>query len=95
MSTSIKEGPYELPKDGPFVVGKLYTRTWRAPYVHGVNQEWAKRCREYWERIEQRFGYVFSDHRNAFDEETLTISTYATPLAMLKGERIPHRSRQH
>ena len=89
--TLVMGGPFETPKEGPFVLGKLYTKTWRAPGVHGVNETWAKRCREYWERVEQRFGYVFSDHRNAFDDATLTITTYATPLVMLKGERYPHR----
>ena len=88
-------GPFETPKEGPFVLGKLYSKTWQAPFVHGVTQMWADRCRGYWERVEQRFGYVFSDHRNDYDPHTGTITTFATPLGMLKGDRYPHRSEQH
>lgn len=90
MANIVIGGPYETPKK-PFAIKTLYTRTWQAPYVHGVNETWAKRAFEYWERIEQRFGVVMSDHRNAHDEETGTITTFATCIAILKGERYPAR----
>jgi hypothetical protein len=84
-------GPYEVPLAGPFELGMLYSKTWAAPFVNGVNQTWAERCRGYWDRLGERYGYVFSDHRNAYDEITATITTYATPIALLKGDRRPNR----
>lgn len=82
----VNPGPFEKPRK-PYAVGGLYSRTWTAPFVHGVTETWAARCRGYWERVEQRFGLILSDHRNAYDEATGTITTFATVLMILPGER--------
>lgn len=86
------------PSDGPFlktdaVVGQLYMKIWRAPFVHGVNELWAQRCAEWWARHGLRHGVVWSDHRNAYDPLTETITTYATPLHVLPGRRYDARER--
>lgn len=80
------DGPFEKPKR-PFKVGMLYSRTWQAPFVNGVTKLWAERTEAYWERIERRFGVVFTDHRNAYDEVTSTITTFASPLYIVPGKR--------
>jgi len=48
--------------------GLLLSSTWQAPFTHGLTDVWRERCEGYWERIEQRFGVVLTDHRNAWDE---------------------------
>lgn len=90
----IGHGPFEAPRGKPFVVGQLRTKVWAAPFTHGVTDIWARRCQEYWDRIEQRFGVVLTDHRNAWDtdpEHGSVIATYAVVLAILPGERYPPR----
>ena len=82
-------GPYEKPKT-PFEVGKLYTRTWRAPFTNGLTDIWRKRCHEYWENVERRFGVVFSEPRNAWEDSPEVgpvVVTYATIIGILKGDR--------
>jgi hypothetical protein len=85
-------GPFDVP-DTPFVLGKkgLRSKTWRAPFTHGLTDAWRERCRLYWEGVEQRFGVVMSERRDAWDEvEGLgpVVVTYAVPIAILKGTRI-------
>lgn len=84
----IGKGPFDL-VPSHWRSGVLLTRTWQAPIVHGVTQIWADRCRGYWERIERRYGVVLTDHRNAYDDETGTISTVAAVLMIIDGERYP------
>jgi hypothetical protein len=81
-------GPFERPKE-PLFVGKLLTRVWQAPYTNGLTDIWRRRCHEYWERVEQRFGIVVSEPRNAWDEVDgkPVVATYATVLGILKGDR--------
>lgn len=87
----IRQGPFET-TPAHWKVGTLLTKTWQAPIVHGVTAIWAERCRGYWERIEQRYGVVLTDHRNAYDDETGTITTFAAILVILPAERYPKRS---
>jgi hypothetical protein len=91
--TIVVGGPYEKP-DKPFEIGQLRTKVWRAPFTHGLTDSWRRRCQEYWERVEQRFGVVMSEPRNAWSDEPgigPVVATYATPLAILKGERMPKK----
>ncbi len=84
-------GPFDVPSI-KYELGKtLLTKTWKAPYTNGLTDIWRQRCMEYWERVEQRFGYVMSEPRNTWamdDTHGPVVVTYATPIAMLKGERI-------
>lgn len=94
MGNLVPGGPFDVPRHdkGDFILGKLYTKTWRAPYTHGLTDVWRKRAIEYWARIEERYGYVFSECRTSWemiDELGPVVVTYATPLAKLKGARIP------
>jgi hypothetical protein len=82
-------GPYEKPKT-PFKIGELKTRVWRAPFTTGLTDVWRKRCNEYWERVEQRFGIVVSEPQHAWDDDPEigpVVATYATILGILKGDR--------
>ena len=83
-------GPYEKPKT-PFKVGELRTKVWRAPFTHGLTDLWRERCREYWERVEQRFGIVVSERADDwYDDPELgpCVMTAATVLVILKGDRV-------
>ena len=82
----ITEGPFDLLPRG-WKQKTLLTKTWQAPIVHGVTRIWAERCEGYWRRIEQRYGVVVTDERNAYDELTGTITTFAAILLILPGER--------
>lgn len=88
MANLVLGGPYETPTK-PFRLNVVYSRTWAAPFCHGVTPIWAERIHDYWKRVEQRFGLVVSEERNAWDEDTETITTFVTVLAILKGDRIP------
>lgn len=80
---------FERPKH-PFVVGKLYSRTWKAPFTNGLTDIWRERCLGYWESVGRRFGYVFSEPRNAWVDDPVQgpcVVTYATPLYRMEGER--------
>ena len=80
---------FEEPRT-PFKLGQLRTKTWKAPYTIGLTDEWRRRCEEYWERIEQRFGVVFSEPRHAWAMDDIfgpVVATYATPLMIIPGER--------
>jgi hypothetical protein len=82
----VTEGPFDLlPRH--WKQKTLLTKTWQAPIVHGVTTIWAQRCEGYWRRIEQRYGIVVTDERNAYDDETGTITTFAAILLILPGER--------
>jgi hypothetical protein len=83
-------GPFEEAKE-PWRFGVLYTKTWRAPLVHGLTDIWRERCRQYWMSVERRFGVIFSERRDAYDEYTETITTMATLLVILPAERYPAR----
>ena len=83
-------GPFDVPKT-PFKLNELRTKVWRAPFTHGLTDEWRRRCNEYWERVEQRFGVVMSEPRHAWSDDPEigpVVATYATPIAILNGERI-------
>lgn len=73
--------------DPPAEVGKLYTRTWQAPFVNGVTDEWQNRVAGYWERIEQKYGVIISRPVIDYDDATGTITTMATILVVVPGER--------
>lgn len=74
-------------KGGGPHVGTLYTMTWRTMGVMGVTDEWRKRVAEYWERIEKKYGVIWSAPVIDFDDATGCIVTAATPLALIPGER--------
>ncbi len=78
---------FPLFKDGGPHVGRLYTMTWRAPFVEGVTDEWRKRCAGYWERLEKKYGVIWSRPFIDYDAETGCIVTGATPIALIPGER--------
>jgi hypothetical protein len=85
---SVVRGPQIFPAfNPPAKIGVLYTKTWQAPVVHGVTDIWAQRIAGYWDRIEKKYGLIMSDHRNAYDDATGTITTFATVLAVIPGER--------
>jgi hypothetical protein len=89
--SQIGNGPFETPVK-KFYPGELYSKTWRAPYTNGLTDVWRERCRGYWDRVEQRFGVVFSERRDAWTNDPELgpcVVTYATPIAIVKGERIP------
>ena len=74
----------------PFKVGQLRSKTWRAPFTNGLTDIWRRRCMEYWERIEKRYGVIFSEPRNDWVDDPIEgpcVSTFATPLAIVPGER--------
>lgn len=84
----LSEGPFDLlPKH--WKQKTLLTKTWQAPIVHGVTSIWAQRTEGYWRRIEQRYGIVVTDERNAYDDETGTITTFAAILLILDAPRQP------
>jgi len=77
--------------------GTLLTRTWQAPFTHGLTDIWRQRCAEYWERIEQRYGVVLTDHRNAHDiVDGLgpVVATFAAIYVILPGERTHPRPKE-
>ena len=91
----IGAGPFEQPKK-PFKFGTLYTKVWRAPFTHGLTDVWRRRCHEYWERVEHRFGIVVSEPRNAWADDPAigpVVATYVTILAILPAERFPAQHR--
>ncbi len=82
-------GPYERPKK-PFKLNTLYTRTWQAPFTNGLTDAWRQRCHEYWERVEQRFGVVFSEPTYTWDDDPVlgpVVMTAAAVLYVMPGER--------
>lgn len=85
-------GPYDVPAKGKLVLGQLYSMTWRAPYTSGLTDVWRERCREYWERVEQRFGIIVTERRDVWavvEGVGPTVTTFAVPMVKLKGDRIP------
>jgi hypothetical protein len=90
----ISTGPWEKPRKGAMVKGRLYVMSWRAPFTHGLTDLWRNRCREYWERIESRFGVVFSERRDAWSDDPVhgpCVTTMATVLLVLPGKRYEPR----
>lgn len=74
----------------PFKVGQLRSKTWRAPFTHGLTTIWRQRCNEYWERVEKRYGVIVSEPRNTWADDPVlgpVVVTFATPLAIVPGER--------
>lgn len=81
---------FEQPKT-PFEYGELRSRVWQAPYTNGLTDLWRQRCHEYWQRIEQRFGVIMSEPRNAWAMDDIygpVVGTYAVTLIVLPGKRI-------
>jgi hypothetical protein len=74
-------------KDGGPHLNKLYTKVWKAPFVNGVTDEWRARVVGYWERLEIKYGVIWSRPVIDYDPDTGTIFTAATPLALIPGER--------
>lgn len=74
-------------KDGGPHVDVLYTKTWQAPLVNGVTDEWRNRAAGYWERLEKKYGVIWSRPVIDYDAETGCIVTMATPLVLVPGER--------
>jgi len=71
----------------PAQMGKLYTKTWKAPFINGVTDEWTNRVAGYWERLEQKYGLIWSRPVITYDDETGCIFTAATIVAIVPGER--------
>lgn len=78
---------FPLMKGGGPHVGVLYTMTWRTVGIMGVTDEWKNRCAGYWERLEKKYGVIWSRPVIDFDEDTGCIVTMATPLVLIPGER--------
>ncbi len=82
---------FEQPKDPNVLkLGFLLSRTWKAPYTNGLTDIWRNRAREYWERIEKRFGLILSEHKTDWavvDDVGPVVSTYATVRVVMPGER--------
>lgn len=80
---------FEAPKTH-FTYGELRSRVWQAPYTNGLTDVWRRRCIEYWERIEQRFGVIMSTPRNAWALDDIygpVVGTFAVVLLVVPGER--------
>ena len=77
--------------------GMLLSKVWQAPFTHGLTDIWRARCAGYWERIEQRYGVVLTDHRNAHDIIQGTgpvVATYAAIYVILPAERTHPRPKE-
>lgn len=89
-------GPFEqVPAN--WKPGLLLSRVWRAPFTHGLTDTWRIRCEEYWERIEQRYGVVLTDHRNTHAIDDIVgpvVATYAAIAWILPSERTPARPKE-
>ena len=79
---------YRLMKYKP-VVGDLRVKSWRflIPPSGEDDPVWAQRCREYWELQQETFGLKFSDFTMMIDYDEMIVTTAATILAILPGER--------
>lgn len=89
-------GPYEELPPHMRKPGMLLSKVWRAPGTNGgAPMFWKRRAEEYWRRIEQRFGVVVGDHKEAWamhETQGPVIATYAPLVVILDGvERYPHR----
>lgn len=74
-----------------FEYGELRSRAWQAPFTNGLTDAWRQRCNEYWKRIEQRFGVIMSEPRNAWAMDDIygpVVGTYAVTLIVLPGKRL-------
>ena len=89
---------YRLPRKGPIAKGQLRSMSWRAilpPVVSQDDPTWAARCKGYWERQERLYGIRLSDFMMILDADEGTVSTFATVLDVLPGERTDDWSRVH
>lgn len=87
---------YRLPRKGPILAGQLRSMAWRAilpPVVSQDDPTWAARCKGYWERQERLYGVRLSDFMMILDAEEGAVSTFATVLEVLPGERTDDWSR--
>lgn len=73
----------------PFVVGELRTKTWRTlePNVTEADKRWQTRCSQYWTLQARLYGVVFSPYVMLVDNREGFVSTYATVLGIIPGER--------
>lgn len=89
---------YRLPRKGPIAVGQLRSMAWSAilpPVVSQDDPTWSARCKDYWERQERLYGVRLSDFMMILDADEGTVSTFATVLDVLPGERTDDWSRVH
>lgn len=88
-------GPFEELPPHMQRPGELLTKVWKAPYTNGVPRSWRERCDGYWRRIEERYGVIVGDHKEAWamhETQGPVIATYAPLMAILQGvERYPSR----
>ena len=78
----------------PFIPGELRTKTWRSlePHVTADDKRWQTRCQQYWTLQGRLYGVVFSPFVMLVDNREGFISTYATVLSLLPGERTADHS---
>lgn len=79
---------YRKPRE-PFVPGSLRTKTWRSlePNISETDKRWGERCGQYWTLQARLYGVVFSPFVMLVDNQNGFISTYATVMEVLPGER--------
>jgi len=88
---------FEKPLKSDMRQGVLLSRVWRAPFTHGLTDVWRRRCHEYWERVEKRFGVILSEERSAWSDDQIAgpvVASYATVLAVVPGRRVVIREQQ-
>ena len=79
----------------PFIKGELRTKTWRSlePNIREDDKRWAARCAQYWTLQQRLFGVIFSPYVMLVDNKDGFVSTYATVMEVLPGERTSDFSR--
>lgn len=90
------KGPFEQ-TPAHWKPGTLLTKVWQAPMTHGLTDIWRQRCEGYWERIEQRYGVILTDHRNAWEGINgvgPVVATYAAILVILPATRTHPRPKE-
>ena len=73
---------------------ELRMKTWRwlvAP-ISADDPTWSDRCKRYWKRQERIYGMILSDFTMLIDWDGGFISTYATVLAVVPGERSANKA---
>lgn len=85
---------YRQPKE-PFVIGELRTKTWRTLQqdIAQNDKTWAARCAQYWNLQARLYGVQLSNFAMLVDNHDGFVSTYATVLDVLPGERTLDYSR--
>lgn len=79
----------------PFILGDLRLKSWRTldPHVSDNDPTWQARCAQFWTLQGRLYGVVFSPFVFLVDNTEGVVSTYATVLEVLPGERTADHSR--